>query len=57
MLSARGIEVTDIKLDKSQKTVSLNVNGYYSDKISSTVNSVVKIYFDNYKISIIWKEK
>ena len=57
MLSARGIEVTDIKLDRSQKTVSLNVNGNYSDKILSTVNSVVKIYFDNYKISIIWKEK
>lgn len=57
ILTARGIDIKDIKLEQSRKTIYLSINDFYSDKSLSTVNGVIKTYFSDYKISIDWKEQ
>lgn len=57
VLTAQDIKITEVYIEQAQKTIHLQIDDYYSSRIQSAINGVVKAYFDNYKISISWKER
>ena len=54
-LDARGIDVTEIDVDGKNKTVVLQTGSTYSESNKRIIDGLLKIYFDNYDITIKWK--
>jgi len=55
MLTAKNISVKNIDVNKTDKTVVLQIDEKQSDKVRSDINSAVSVYFKNYQITIKWK--
>lgn len=55
ILQAKDVAVKDVTVNRSSKTVSVSVDEKRSEAKQSQINSVVKTYFADYKITIVWK--
>lgn len=54
-LIAKGVAVSDVTFSKTDKTVTVNVGEKRSDDKLEIINSVIKVYFADYKITVKWK--
>lgn len=54
-LTARGVTVKNIVVSQSDRTVTAKVDNKESNELRQQIDSVLKTYFDSYKIKIEWK--
>lgn len=55
VLQARGIAFEDVKISKTDKTVTIHLGVKQNGDLQKQIDNIFKTYFDGYKITIKWK--